>query len=228
MVGFWDEPGNPEEAVEGLARDGGYAFYKAHQSHHQLTGGASLGTLPFKLLYVVRDVRDVVLSAARYFDPLLFYPWFSFLAGRRFTGPVQRVLRSRSQSHQQAVFRLVSEGGMVTWLEIPWGKHVEAYLEAGVVLVKYEDLLVDPFAEVSRVLSSLGLPVVDSAIEEACEEQSFDSKKQSLMRAGLKDKVAFLKVGKSKQWESDLSSRVVSEVESRFGVLLERLGYPAR
>jgi len=63
VIGFWDEPDNPEQAIEGESRRSNYRVYKAHQQYNELNAPTDA-----KIIYIRRHIKDVILSGARYFD----------------------------------------------------------------------------------------------------------------------------------------------------------------
>jgi hypothetical protein len=64
VVGFLDYDDQPEIAREGLNRRSDYQCFK---SHHQLHELCDIDTNTKKIIYVVRDPRDVCISGAHYF-----------------------------------------------------------------------------------------------------------------------------------------------------------------
>jgi len=71
VKGFWKEPQTYEMAVEGQTRASDIEVYKGHHSYGAMRRDFGLSNV----IYVVRDVRDVAISAAHYF---FFRPpsWF--------------------------------------------------------------------------------------------------------------------------------------------------------
>jgi hypothetical protein len=64
VVGFWDSS-HTEIAQEGSDRESDRRCYKSHHQFHELVAHADFPNS--KLIYVVRDPRDVVISGAHHF-----------------------------------------------------------------------------------------------------------------------------------------------------------------
>ena len=99
VTGFWSEPGAVEIAVDGTWRNSSFEVYKGHQRLDDVRADFDLKDI----VYVVRDVRDVVVSGAHY---------FSFrsrtLGGRLFDQAAQarqRLLERRYGARKLAVLR---------------------------------------------------------------------------------------------------------------------------
>lgn len=75
VQGFLGREKREELAVEGRSRDSLDRVFKAHHDIESLM--ISLPEGETKIIYIVRDPRDVVISAANYFD--LYTPRFTLL-----------------------------------------------------------------------------------------------------------------------------------------------------
>lgn len=225
VVGFYGEPENPEEAVEGCDRTGSYKVYKSHELVEKLVDSWSDGSMSPTIIYVVRDCRDVVLSAERYFSPLVFYSLTKTLSGMRGSGLLERIIRVWKGTHLRRVWHGVSKGVAVRWLEVPWDRHVLNATKMDVVIVKYEDLLEDAEFNITRCLSDSGLPVNAEHIKTACRNQDFNLKKTSLLQEGDGSRASFLRVGEKQQWLRKMPDGLVRIIVSKVGDQLRQLGY---
>ena len=75
VKGFWNSR-HREAAVEGKNRKSEYGAYK---SHHQLEELMKKGASDHKIIYVIRDPRDIILSGVNYFDFSGYKPVSDFI-----------------------------------------------------------------------------------------------------------------------------------------------------
>ena len=107
---------------------------------------------------------------------------------------------------------------------------VESWLDRpGICLVRYEDMLARPEAELSRILAFLGLAADPERVRAAVAENSFANQTRRLYGSerapGQEDATKFLRKGVSGDWKNhfdERSCRIFWEVE---GGALRRLGY---
>jgi len=170
-----------------------------------------------KVLYIVRDPRDLVLS---YYD-------------------FQRRCRQIPDSYPLADYvddfvnaRLIS----ADWGS--WGENVASWLytrqnQSGFLLMRYEDLKTDTPRELQRVASFLDLEVTPERLNRAIEASS-SQRMRELEQSQSDQWVATKKhrkdipfVGEATigRWHSDLPVPLAAKIESTWGSLLSALGY---
>lgn len=222
VAGFWNEPNNKEIAIEGIDRKSDYECYKAHHPFRMLQ--KTFHEAAKEIIYIVRDPRDVAVSAFHYFgNPAKFphlkqklrlmkldfiYEWFR--ETRRPTTIVDALIHGTVES---------------AWLEVCWSNHVKPYLDSDILVVRYEDLLDDPVHEAQRILDSLQLSRSWNQIETAVKKQSFHEKKRQFAENNQTVKAAFLRKGTTGQWKDELTKRQIQKIERAFGDVMRRLGY---
>ena len=112
-----------------------------------------------KVIYLVRDPRDVVLSLYNF----------------------RRKYRSVDDSYP--IERYVAERFLPGDLDVSWGEHVGSWLgtrmnHPGFLLVRYEDLLQDPTRELCRLAGFLGIAASTEALTQAIERSSANRLRQ--------------------------------------------------
>ncbi len=169
-----------------------------------------------KVIYIVRDPRDVVLSEY-YFD-------------------IKRRAIAEDYPKQQFVSRFVRGE-----LNHPYGTWFENaatwfYARRGdprFLLVKYEALQSQAMEEMGRIAGFLGISADPGRLALAIEQSSADrmrelEKKQahlwSSTRETRQDK-PFVRSAKAGGWKAELSESSVAEIESAWGGLMREIGY---
>ncbi len=230
VAGFW-QSNKKEIAVEGAERISDYRCYKAH---HQL---AELNVLPNDQriwpIYILRDPRDVAISAASYFQfdrfPRLAAIFGALPQGNKlFRHTLYPLLvRENYRLEQMTEALLHGSAAVHNWVRVSWREHWRPYEAAGVPIVRYEDLLAAPEAECARILRYLDLQRTAEQIAIAVRNQSFAQKKESLLAEGETGRAKFLRVGRSGQWREKLPAHLQHRFSEALGPELAKWRYSA-
>ena len=184
---------------------------------------------PGRVIYVVRDPRDVAVSASHNFrkrfrvvpdnrmgDVMMRLPFlesvYDSLFGKRIR--IQRMIHVLQHGRFD-----------MRWCRVPWDVHVRDSLESDCVVVRYEDMLSDPFQQCERILSHLGETRSKEHIEGAIHNQSFDVVKSRAQADGDASAEAFLRRGTGGQWRKRLTAHQKAVLSQSFADVLTRLGY---
>lgn len=201
VKGFWEST-HDEMAIEGSNRQSDYVVFKGHQGYENVCQ-----KIQHKhLIYIVRDVRDVVISGANYYK----FP-----------------AKSENAKINQMIW-MVDKGGRkypASWCSIPWDQHVLQYLDNGVLFIKYEDLLINPEAECQKICSNIGIERSKKQIAAAIKNQSFATVKEKFKLSGDKRRENFLRRGKSGDWTEKLTTEQKNFLTNRFFHALSVLNY---
>lgn len=101
------------------------------------------------------------------------------------------------------------------------------------LLLRYEDLLSDPYSSVVRIATFLDLTVSDDLIRLAIERSSVkemskleqkDRDKWFLTQNTRKD-INFVRAAKAEQWRTALSRESIAKIEGAWGRIMQVLGY---
>jgi hypothetical protein len=168
-----------------------------------------------RVIYIVRDPRDVVLSQYHYHRKI------RKLADESPLEPfVTRFLAGETCPHGS------------------WGQNVATWLYTSeesprFLLLRYEDLVADTARELTKVATFLQLTAALEQIAQAVERSSADrmrqmEKKQTdkndLVKGSRKD-LSFVRAAGSGGWRSELPAPMVARIEAAWGPLMQRLGY---
>jgi hypothetical protein len=226
--GFWRRP-KKEISVEGEERISDFRCYK---SHHQL---AELGIRPGDpgswIIYILRDPRDIAISAADYFQfdrfPKLAALFRRVRRGEKlYRHTLYPLLVRRDYRLERMTEALLRGAAKVnSWLRVSWHDHWCPYAQAGVLVIRYEDLLTAPDEQAARVLCHLGIERTANEIAAAVENQSFKRKKEMLLQKGETGQAKFLRVGKSGQWREKLPRRLQARFVHELGADLAAWNY---
>ena len=207
VAGFW-RSGKKEIATEGADRPSDFRCYKSHHQYSEL--GLDPNDGETRVVYILRDPRDIALSAASYFT------FYRRAASRRFFerhGRLRKLyLHTLYPLFAGRNYRLArmtdallhGDATVHDWCRVSWLEHFRPYRDAAAPVVRYEDLLDRPHEEAAKILRHLGLERPDAAIASAVANQSFANRKQAFLQAGEKGQAKFLRVGKSGQWRDGL------------------------
>jgi hypothetical protein len=170
-----------------------------------------------RVLYIVRDPRDLVLS------------YYNF----------QRKYRQLADDYPLADYvddfvngRLISAG----WGS--WGENVASWVytrqnHGGFLLLRYEDMQSDTERELKRIAAFLGLKPTPERLKQAVEASSPERMREMertqsdhwvATKKHRKD-IPFVGPAVSGRWQSDLTTALVSKIESTWGDLMSTLGY---
>lgn len=204
VQGFWGELQNPDIAREGHDRPRRYEVFKAHQ---QYDGLCRVGPF-FRMIYIVRDPRDVVCSGAHFFNV------------RQYNSA-----NGTDLGKYQAMVKTVTEGGIYPHCNISWAEHVAQYRNSGALIVRYEDLLQDGIGQLQRIADHVGIERSKQELQRVWQAQSFSAVKARSEQKGDQRNVNFLRRGKHGSYHDELTPAQIAEVEDHCGPMMRELGY---
>ena len=183
-------------------------FIKSHQYFHPRYR---------KVVYIVRDPRDVALS---------FYDF-------------QRKYRHIEDEYPLTNF--VSDfvaGRMISASWGTWRENVGSWIytrggSPGFLLLRYEDMLSDTLNQTTHLAEFLGLnlttPVLERAIERSNADQMRKLEKtqgnQWVSTKGKRSDIPFVRSATSGGWKNKLPESLVAEIEAAWSSLMGQLGY---
>jgi hypothetical protein len=170
-----------------------------------------------KIIYIVRDPRDLAVS---------LYHYDLKRGGIPEGYPIEDFVR---------LFVAGSEK-VISWGA--WGEHVLSWWSTrgdrdGFLLLRYEDILKEPQRELAKMASLLSIDVREEKLARAVELSSADrmrslEKKQSREWVETKrtrqDKT-FVRSARAGEWHSALPEESILTIETTWGLIMQSLGY---
>lgn len=163
-------------------------------------------------IYIIRDPRDVVLSAADHF-------------GKSFDGMIEML-------NDPLATCAAMPGSIVHELQSSWSNHVESWTKwnhPGIFVVRYEDLLADPVDQFGRVARRFGVASDPARIRKAVEFSSFKQLQKLEAEQGFVERSThserFFRSGRPGGWREQLTAEQVQRIESDHAVQMKRFGY---
>lgn len=174
-----------------------------------VTGGA---------IYIVRDPRDVAVSAGDHFGLTLDE-----------TIKTMNVPGSRSVPHED---QYTGKQILISEVQSTWSIHVSSWTQRAhprLIVVRYEDLLSDPFANFGKIARTIGISRDEKRIRRAVEHSSFKQMQKLEAEHGFQERSEyskkFFRSGKSGGWREQLTAEQVARIERDHGEQMKRFGY---
>lgn len=173
---------------------------------------ATLGTV-----YVVRDPRDVAPSWADHTGLDLD------AAIAQMADPGTTMSSQRSTFRPQALQHYGS-----------WSSHVQSWMDHApgpLLLLRYEDMLADPWREAARLAAFLGLPSDAASVERSVQACRFEALRSAEEQDGFVERrrtqKRFFRQGRAGAWPSVLQPQQAARLAAQHGTVMQRLGYVA-
>jgi Sulfotransferase domain len=170
-----------------------------------------------RIICIVRDPRDVALS---YYD-------------------FQRKYRHIQDGYPMESYVNDFVTGKLNSIDWgTWGENVASWFYTrgkteDFLLLRYEDMMEDPFRELARTATFLGIESDPARLEQAVQRSSADRMREMEKRESdqwvatkkhRKD-IPFVRVAKSGGWKEKLPASCVAQIEAAWGDIMTALGY---
>ena len=200
-------------------------FFKTHHinckiGEHAFTNkNNTLGTI-----YVVRDPRNLINSFTNHYS-IDKNTAKNFITSRQsVTGALENMKRDNS------IFTILGS----------WNDHLKSWtsMNQNLLLIKYEDLIIDPLNEINKIIKFLenliDFSYNQEKINKIINSTSFEIMKkketeegfhESVMDNTNENKVNFFNLGKENKWEKYLDSEDQEFIKDKLGLEMKELGY---
>jgi hypothetical protein len=168
------------------------------------------------VVYIVRDPRDIVLSLRGHFKLETIQACIEMLNNPQCIG--------------------LSDVDKIAHIFLDWSTHVKSWTvgnnDIPVLVVRYEDLLLEPEKAFRAIIKHFELPDYGSErLAFAIEATRFSNLQEQEKQNGFKENVGnglFFRQGLSGQWKQELSLRELELIEKQHGEVMKTYGYNLR
>lgn len=210
-------------ATEGLDKNSSFKCYKSHQKASVLLKDNRIQ----KILFIVRNPLDIVISGANFFNfnklNVLYRLVRKFKAARYLYNKVYTPNKSNRQSLM--IDALLNGSDHIEWLHCNWQNYTEDMLATNVFYVTYESLHQNPLATYKKISLFLNLDLSENEIKTVVENQSFSKKKEAFKKEGELEKLNHMRVGKTNQWPSVLSKKQTNQILNNLNETMYKFSY---
>jgi hypothetical protein len=186
-------------------QNGNVAAYALNPAPRLFSVHAPYDRLFPKVVYVLRDVRDVLVS----------YYHFRRLTDANFSRSLKEFVTSDDQ-----------------W-PCRWDEHVAGWMlqhtHPQLLVVRYEDIQQDPAVVLKRILDFAGIKSTDADISRAVEASQFERMRSLEEKYGVWGAVTsherFVRRGKIGGYKDELDEESIRVIERKFEVVMRQVGY---
>ena len=162
-------------------------------------------------IYILRDPRDVALSSSEFFGV-----------------PLGQTIETMSDNDALGL----PARGMVYEAMSSWSVHVKSWTHrraGNFLVVRYEDLLADPYGEFGKIARKLGITTEEARIRRAVEHASFKTLRHMEQETGFIERSdaseRFFRSGRSGGWKDALTQDQAKRIERGHREQMKRFGY---
>lgn len=236
-----------EQMDEGVEKKGNYKILYSHYSKIDKPRKIDEKS---KIIYIVRDFRDVVVSAFfhhyRIDENLVLLKKYCdydtmisikrlFWRGIIFNLEMAKLIRYwASIAGGKTCLDFLKKILTLRWFKDlkgsgvgRWDKHVlywSNYSE-NVAVIKYEDMLKMPLETVIYSFKKINVPYNEDVIVTAIKNQLFSEKKKKFASLGLNEESAFMRKGINGDYKRFLNNRMINLIKKRYGKFMISIGY---
>jgi hypothetical protein len=163
-----------------------------------------------RVVYVVRDPRDIACSLAHHFDT-------DYVAAVNF-------MRSNSVLKD-------SDGYKLDHIVGTWSTHVKSWTEqekVSTIIIRYEDLMDDPVKELSEIVVAMEWDLDEDRILTAVETNQFSVLQEQEQKVGFHEAMPhgpFYRRGIVGSWKDELDPKLVEQIEQDHEEMMKEYGY---
>ena len=216
-------------AQDKINLDNNIKFFKTHQGKY--TVGEDNFTdeeNTIAVIYIVRDPRNVVTSISNHYT-LSIKESLKFMMSDTIIGNK----KSFEESYKE------KKSGILTLLG-KWNNHYRSWTrkKGNLLLIKYEDLIFNPSAEILKISSFLkkyiNFEADDKKYENILKTTSFEnlkkmeneeSFKEGVLNKETNSKVNFFNLGPKNKWQNNLDQDIIDIIKKNFNNEMKEIGY---
>jgi len=195
---------------EGEDRVSSFQCYKSHHTFNELHNASNQNI--YKIIYIIRDPRDIVISGAHYFlfsHPLILFlkkinlPFGIYFLKKAYTFFLKKKKKKRIMI--KAV--LFGDYKINEWLKTPWKDHYQGYSNNNILFIHYENALNHTESVSKKIMDYLEIPVKHSHIKESVKKHSFNIQKQKINAQSNSPLKKLVRKGTYGYWKNDFTEK---------------------
>ena len=216
LIGDWGFDEIDALYREGNERVSDYRVYKSHHNFNEIKEVSSLKI--YKIIYIIRDPRDVTISGLYYFSflPKLLATKEGLALNTVLKKTYNKLVSKKEKKRQMIQAVLNGNSNLNTWLKLPWNDHYLPYQKENIFFIKYEDLLDSPSTECNRILTYLGVSSNEGHIQKSINNQSFKEIKNKKSDKNDKRLKKLIRKGTYGNWKKELTKTDISLFKEKF------------
>ena len=200
--------------------DSPWLFHKVHDAYTYLPDGQALlgPSAGQAAIYLLRNPLDVAVSFAHHNGQ----------------AELDKTIAKMAQTQAALANQRGAFNNQLRQQLLSWSEHVHSWQNAPLpkLIVRYEDLLADPFATFSQAIRFLQLPDEPERIRKAIAFSDFSVLQQQEQALGFKEKTAmasqFFREGKAGGYRAVLTEEQVQQVMQDHAAVMREWGYVCR
>ena len=215
LKGDWGFDHLEQPYGEGDERHSEYECFKSHHTYDTISEASKKQI--HKIVYVIRDPRDIVISGVNFFD---FIPkklqriikafpkggtLYSLLKD-----PLHNIWGVKSRKKQMINAVLYGASSPSKWLETSWNDHYMGYQNTDVHFVKYKDLITNTYVEASKIMTYLEVQISNDHLEESIQKHSFKNQKKIASVNNNEALKKNMRKGSYAYWKEELTPKEIA------------------
>ena len=175
-------------------------------------------------IYIVRDPRNVITSLKNHYYLSTYEDAFKFISDEKKL--IGNIKNPRLESELPTVIS-------------SWKNHYNSWkkLKTNYLLIKYENLIDNPFAEFNKIISFLekffNYKFDSTDVDRAISYTNFEKLQKQESLEGFKEAnkntkgepIKFFNLGPKNTWQKMLDSKTISKIENEFYTEMKEIGY---
>jgi len=217
LIGDWGYEEANSAYADSKDRDSEYHCYKSHHNYLEIYEASTLKI--HKIIYIIRDPRDVAISGSHYFN--FSFPGLSFLKKQQllkldsiFRRLGNKILPIKQKRRQMIQAILHGNEHVNPWLKTSWKSHYSGFMQKKILFVTYENLLLDTAEECNKIMFHLDIEITNDHLKSSIKKQNFTVRKQQVLKQGDPYLKKLVRKGSMGYWKKEFSNKEILQFKN--------------